>query len=174
MRPNLVPGFSFVHLSVITKVVYSSDRNVKEAEQVILQKKISQTRLIQEDESLKFTNLHDDPDHGRISGPQNFPSGAVETAAVASFIANEISEETVDAEGNVTVSDNYKGETASDLGKELLMLYEKSWFSDITIWIDGKPFQGHRAILCARSSYFSAMLNGRWAESIQEHITLQG
>nr|XP_056700722.1 BTB/POZ domain-containing protein 8 [Euleptes europaea] len=157
------------------QVVYSSDRNVKEAEQVILQKKVSKTRLTQEDESLKFTNLHDAQDHGRTCGHQYSSNGAIETATVtSSFIANEISEETVDAEGNVTVSDNFKAETASDLGKELLMLYEKSWFSDITIWIDGKPFQGHRAILCARSSYFSAMLSGSWAESSQEHITLQG
>ncbi|XP_075792642.1 BTB/POZ domain-containing protein 8 isoform X2 [Pelodiscus sinensis] len=31
-----------------------------------------------------------------------------------------------------------------------------------------------QAILCARSSYFAAMLSGSWAESSQEHITLQG
>ncbi|NXL24697.1 BTBD8 protein, partial [Setophaga kirtlandii] len=31
-----------------------------------------------------------------------------------------------------------------------------------------------RAILCARSGYFAAMLSGSWAESSQEHITLQG
>uniref|UniRef100_A0A8C4W1B8 BTB domain containing 8 n=1 Tax=Gopherus evgoodei TaxID=1825980 RepID=A0A8C4W1B8_9SAUR len=32
----------------------------------------------------------------------------------------------------------------------------------------------NKAILCARSSYFAAMLSGNWAESSQEHITLQG
>ncbi|XP_060088167.1 BTB/POZ domain-containing protein 8 [Heteronotia binoei] len=157
------------------EVVYSSDRNVKEAEQVILQKKVSKTRLTQEDESLKSTSLQDAQDRERTSGHQYSSNEAVETETVASsFIANEISEGTVDAEGNVTMSDNSKAETASALGKELLMLYKKSWFSDITIWVDGKRFHGHRAILCARSSYFSAMLNGSWAESSQEHITLQG
>ncbi|NXO04528.1 BTBD8 protein, partial [Rhinopomastus cyanomelas] len=35
-------------------------------------------------------------------------------------------------------------------------------------------FSSLRAILCARSSYFAAMLSGSWAESSQKHITLQG
>lgn len=89
--------------------MYSSDRNVKEAEQVILQKKVSKTRLTQEDERLKFTSLQDAQDHERTTGHQYSTNGAVETETVASsFMANEISEETVDAEGNVTVSGEVK------------------------------------------------------------------
>ncbi|NXT68869.1 BTBD8 protein, partial [Chaetops frenatus] len=65
-------------------------------------------------------------------------------------------------------------ETASILGEDLLMLYKKCCCPDINICIEGKDFQAHRAILCARSSYFAAMLSGSWAESSQEHITLQG
>ncbi|XP_053103979.1 BTB/POZ domain-containing protein 8 isoform X2 [Hemicordylus capensis] len=111
----------------------------------------------------------------RTSGHQYSSDGAIEAeTAVSPFIANEIPEEAVDADGSVTVSGDSKVETASDLGKDLLTIYKKSWFTDITIWIDGKQFQVHRAILCARSSYFAAMLNGSWAESSQEHITLQG
>ncbi|XP_037682582.1 BTB/POZ domain-containing protein 8 isoform X2 [Choloepus didactylus] len=45
---------------------------------------------------------------------------------------------------------------------------------DIDIYVDGKSFKAHRAILIARSSYFAAMLCGCWAESSQEYITLQG
>ncbi|NXL55918.1 BTBD8 protein, partial [Chordeiles acutipennis] len=65
-------------------------------------------------------------------------------------------------------------ETASELGEDLMMLYKKCCCPDINICIEGKDFQAHRAILCARSSYFAAMLSGSWAESSQEHITLQG
>ncbi|NXX18944.1 BTBD8 protein, partial [Podargus strigoides] len=65
-------------------------------------------------------------------------------------------------------------ETASALGEDLMMLYKKCCCPDINICIEGKDFQAHRAILCARSSYFAAMLSGSWAESSQEHITLQG
>ncbi|NWS40384.1 BTBD8 protein, partial [Probosciger aterrimus] len=65
-------------------------------------------------------------------------------------------------------------ETASVLGEDLMMLYKKCCCSDINICIEGKEFQAHRAILCARSSYFAAMLSGSWAESSQERITLQG
>lgn len=42
------------------------------------------------------------------------------------------------------VPDDSKIETASCLGKDLLMLCKKSWFSDLTIWIDRKQFQVHR------------------------------
>ncbi|NXW29232.1 BTBD8 protein, partial [Phaetusa simplex] len=65
-------------------------------------------------------------------------------------------------------------EAASVLGEDLMMLYKKCYCPDINICVEGKVFQAHRAILCARSSYFAAMLSGSWAESSQEHITLQG
>ncbi|NXK66972.1 BTBD8 protein, partial [Sylvietta virens] len=65
-------------------------------------------------------------------------------------------------------------ETASVLGEDLLVLYKKCCCPDINICVEGKDFQAHRALLCARSSYFAAMLSGNWAESSQEHITLQG
>ncbi|NXR17798.1 BTBD8 protein, partial [Cinclus mexicanus] len=65
-------------------------------------------------------------------------------------------------------------ETASVLGEDLLRLYKKCCCPDINIRVEGKDFQAHRAILCARSGYFAAMLSGSWAESSQEHITLQG
>ncbi|XP_062992487.1 BTB/POZ domain-containing protein 8 [Elgaria multicarinata webbii] len=176
---NLEP-FEF---KTFLQVVYSSDRNIKEAEQEVLKKKLSKPRLTKEDESLQVSHLQNGQisaaqcleNHERPPGYQYSSNGAVETeTATAAFIANEIPEEAVDAKGNVTVSVDSEIETASNLGKDLLMIYKKSWFSDINIWIDGKPFKVHRAILCARSSYFAAMLNGSWAESSQEHITLQG
>uniref|UniRef100_A0A6J0UQ31 BTB/POZ domain-containing protein 8 n=1 Tax=Pogona vitticeps TaxID=103695 RepID=A0A6J0UQ31_9SAUR len=161
------------------QIVYSSDGNIKEAKQEIFEKGVSKLRFTKEDESLQVSHLESGQmpaelcleNHERTLGHQYALNSAVETESAAfPFIANEIPEEAVDAEGNRTMSVN----SASDLGKDLLMLYKKSWFSDINIWIDGKQFQVHRAILCARSSYFAAMLNGSWAESSQEHISLQG
>nr|XP_028588617.1 AP2-interacting clathrin-endocytosis protein isoform X4 [Podarcis muralis] len=180
---NLEPS----EFKTFLQVVYSSG-NVKESEQAILKKEISKPSSTKEHESVDVSNLQNGElfagqcleNHERTSGYQYSLSGALETEAAASpFIANEIPGEeaaaaAVDAEGNAVVSDDSKIETASCLGKDLLMLCKKSWFSDLTIWIDRKQFQVHRAILCARSCYFAAMLNGSWAESSQEHITLQG
>ncbi|XP_036610906.1 BTB/POZ domain-containing protein 8 isoform X2 [Trichosurus vulpecula] len=70
--------------------------------------------------------------------------------------------------------DNSDLEPASELGEDLLKLYRKHCCPDIDICVDGKSFQAHRAILCARSRYFAAMLSGCWAESSQERVTLQG
>ncbi|KAM3838953.1 BTB/POZ domain-containing protein 8 [Vipera latastei] len=161
------------------QAAYSSDRSITEEEQEILKKKVSTPELAEKNEKLKVGGpCSDQICTGQRLGNQErtsdhhwiFCKTAVETECAApSFSASDMPTEAVDAEGEVTMS-----EIASGLGKDLLMLYQNSWFSDINIWIDGKPFEVHRAILCARSSYFSTMLNGSWAESSQEHITLQG
>ncbi|XP_066412141.1 BTB/POZ domain-containing protein 8-like [Molothrus aeneus] len=106
---------------------------------------------------------------------QNTPSGAVQKGVPGLVgIEEEIPEAVIDAESNKAAAGNSKVETASVLGEDLLMLYKKCCCPDINICVEGKNFQAHRAILCARSSYFAAMLSGSWAESSQEHITLQG
>ncbi|XP_012585511.1 PREDICTED: BTB/POZ domain-containing protein 8 [Condylura cristata] len=74
----------------------------------------------------------------------------------------------------VQLLDNHDLEPASELGEDLLKLYMKPCCPDIDIYVDGKSFKAHRAILSARSCYFAAMLSGCWAESSQEYITLQG
>uniref|UniRef100_A0A3B1K0X9 BTB domain containing 8 n=1 Tax=Astyanax mexicanus TaxID=7994 RepID=A0A3B1K0X9_ASTMX len=63
---------------------------------------------------------------------------------------------------------------ASGLGADLLALYEKGEASDISIQVGERVFSAHRAILCARSQYFRAMLCGSWMESSRQCITLQG
>ncbi|XP_028300190.1 AP2-interacting clathrin-endocytosis protein isoform X2 [Gouania willdenowi] len=65
-------------------------------------------------------------------------------------------------------------EPASRLGQELLSLYQRREQCDITIQVAEQVFSCHRAILCARSQYFRAMLSGSWMESSQHCITLQG
>ncbi|XP_070602660.1 BTB/POZ domain-containing protein 8 isoform X2 [Erythrolamprus reginae] len=161
------------------QAAYSSDRIITEEEQEILNKKVSAPELAKANEELKVGCLHNDQicteqrlgNHERTSDHHwIFCKPAVERECTEpTFSTSDVPTEAIDAEGEVTMS-----EIASGLGKDLLVLYQNSWFSDINIWIDGKPFEVHRAILCARSSYFSAMLNGSWAESSQEHITLQG
>ncbi|XP_076134541.1 BTB/POZ domain-containing protein 8 [Alosa pseudoharengus] len=65
-------------------------------------------------------------------------------------------------------------EPASGLGGDLLALYESGEACDITIQVGEKHFSAHRAVLCARSQYFRAMLCGSWMESSRQSITLQG
>ncbi|XP_026119272.1 AP2-interacting clathrin-endocytosis protein isoform X1 [Carassius auratus] len=65
-------------------------------------------------------------------------------------------------------------EPASGLGADLLALYQRADMSDISIQVADRVFSAHRAILCARSEYFRAMLCGSWMESLCQCITLQG
>uniref|UniRef100_UPI0037E740BA BTB/POZ domain-containing protein 8 n=1 Tax=Semicossyphus pulcher TaxID=241346 RepID=UPI0037E740BA len=65
-------------------------------------------------------------------------------------------------------------EPASGLGADLLELYQRGEQCDITIQVAEQIFSCHRAILCARSQYFRAMLSGSWMESSRQCITLQG
>ncbi|KAM3619149.1 uncharacterized protein V6R79_003736 [Siganus canaliculatus] len=65
-------------------------------------------------------------------------------------------------------------EPASGLGADLLDLYQRGEQCDITIQVAEQVFSCHRAILCARSQYFRAMLSGSWMESCRHCITLQG
>ncbi|KFW79301.1 BTB/POZ domain-containing protein 8, partial [Manacus vitellinus] len=129
------------------RLVYSSDKNLKEAEELAMMKKVLEPKLIHENNIATLQNTQTNVNYLRESKKppveQNSPS-------------------------------NSRLETASVLGEDLMMLYKKCCCPDINICIEGKDFQAHRAILCARSSYFAAMLSGSWAESSQEHITLQG
>ncbi|XP_042272147.1 AP2-interacting clathrin-endocytosis protein isoform X1 [Thunnus maccoyii] len=73
-----------------------------------------------------------------------------------------------------TDSDAVVLEPASGLGADLLDLYQRGEQCDITIQVAEQVFSCHRAILCARSQYFRAMLSGSWMESSRQCITLQG
>ncbi|KAL7891137.1 hypothetical protein AOLI_G00006130 [Acnodon oligacanthus] len=71
-------------------------------------------------------------------------------------------------------ADSVHLEPASGFGADLLALYERGEASDISIQVGERVFSAHRAILCARSQYFRAMLCGSWMESSRQCITLQG
>ncbi|XP_061859621.1 BTB/POZ domain-containing protein 8 isoform X3 [Colius striatus] len=161
------------------RLVYSSDKNLQEAEELAMMKKVSQPKLLLENNITALENIQINVsclgDGKRTAIDQNAPSETVQEEAACLFCVEEdIPEVVVDAESNEGTADNSKLETVSALGEDLVMLYKKCCFPDICICIDGKYFQAHRAILCARSSYFAAMLSGSWAESSQEHISLQG
>ncbi|KAJ7411122.1 hypothetical protein BTVI_51009 [Pitangus sulphuratus] len=162
------------------RLVYSSDKNLKEAEELAMMKKVLEPKLIHENNITTLqnsqTNVNCLRESKKTPVEQNTPSGAVpaQKEVACSSCVEEVPEAVVDVESNEDTAGNSRLETASVLGEDLMMLYKKCCCPDINICIEGKDFQAHRAILCARSSYFAAMLSGSWAESSQEHITLQG
>jgi len=54
--------------------------------------------------------------------------------------------------------------------RHLRTLYESKVFSDLTVVVGDKRFAVHKAILCARSSMFSAMFSGRYKEGFQTEV----
>ncbi|XP_053928474.1 BTB/POZ domain-containing protein 8 isoform X3 [Cuculus canorus] len=161
------------------RLVYSSDKNLTEAKDLAVIKKLLEPKLMQEDNIAAHqstqTNVNSLEDGKKTPAYQSTPSGAVQKeVACSSCIEEGIPEAVVDAESSEAAAGNSTLETASVLGENLLMLYKKCCCPDITLCVEGKHFQAHRAILCARSRYFAAMLNGSWAESSQERVTLRG
>ncbi|RMC08495.1 hypothetical protein DUI87_14740 [Hirundo rustica rustica] len=165
-------GVEPAELREFLRILYSSDINLNETEELFMNKiQESNTTILQKAQK----NVNCLGQSRRTPVDQNTPSGAVQKEVVClSGIEEEIPEAITDAESVEAAAGNSKVETASVLGQDLLMLYKKCCCPDINICVEGKDFQAHRAILCARSSYFAAMLSGSWAESSQEHITLQG
>ncbi|XP_047923063.1 BTB/POZ domain-containing protein 8 isoform X3 [Anser cygnoides] len=163
----------------VGRLVYSSDKNLQESEELAMMKKVLEPKLMQENNIAALQNTQTDVnclgDDESTAAEQNAPGGAVqEEVAYVSCIEEEISEVAIDAESNKAMAGDSKLEAASVLGEDLVKLYKKHCCPDINICVEGHNFQAHRAILCARSRYFAAMLSGSWAESSQEHITLQG
>ncbi|XP_057285159.1 BTB/POZ domain-containing protein 8 isoform X1 [Pezoporus wallicus] len=161
------------------RLVYSSDKNLKEAEEPAMIKKVLEPKLVQEDNTATLQNTQTNAsclgDSIKPPVDQDASSGAGQKEVASSpCIEQELPAVVSDAESNKATAGNSKLETASVLGEDLMMLYKKCCCPDINICVEGKEFQAHRAILCARSSYFAAMLSGSWAESSQERITLQG
>lgn len=135
-------------------IVYSSNRNIKNYEEEILSKMKMESGIPQKKLDFSFQKHKNSSDF--------------------SLQKHEIPEDVSDKDESLISNDNYDLEPASELGEDLLKLYVKRCCPDIDIYVDGKSFKAHRAILSARSTYFAAMLSGCWAETSQEYITLQG
>ncbi|XP_051986704.1 BTB/POZ domain-containing protein 8 [Xyrauchen texanus] len=102
-------------------------------------------------------------------------NSALNTHNGHSSVVNGTSEDSHDIESKVSsvrVSEHL--EPATGLGADLLTLFQRGDMSDISIQVADRVFSAHRAILCARSQYFRAMLCGSWMESLRHCITLQG
>ncbi|XP_058394491.1 BTB/POZ domain-containing protein 8 isoform X2 [Diceros bicornis minor] len=151
----------------LVRIVYSSNRNIKNCEEEILRKKIVESGVPQKKHDFTFEKRAD-------NGGRSSTEFLGKKSSDSSFLKCEIPEDICDGEDNLISTDNYDLDPASELGEDLLKLYLRHCCPDIDIYVDGKSFKAHRAILSARSSYFAAMLSGCWSESSQEHITLQG
>ncbi|XP_065764884.1 BTB/POZ domain-containing protein 8 isoform X4 [Muntiacus reevesi] len=159
-------NFEASEFRTFLQIVYSSNRNIKNYEEEILRKKIVESGVPQKKCDFSVGNCTDND--RRLS--VEFLS---KRSSDNSLLKHEIPKDINSKEENVISTDIYDLEPASELGEDLLKLYVKHCCPDIDIYVDGKSFKAHRAILSARSSYFAAMLSGCWAESSQECITLQ-
>ncbi|XP_077268860.1 speckle-type POZ protein B-like [Temnothorax americanus] len=54
-----------------------------------------------------------------------------------------------------------------------LLLFENPEFSDITVCVDGRKIQAHKAILVAQSHYFSRMLKSEMSETQNNYVTIE-
>ncbi|XP_068949943.1 BTB/POZ domain-containing protein 8-like isoform X1 [Petaurus breviceps papuanus] len=167
--PVCVENFEPSEFRTFLHVVYSSDRNIKNYEEEILRKKVHGDRLQKETLSADVNSGK----YAKSEGCSATPQSSLTKLRDGSLVC-EVPEEISDNGDHSDFIDNSDLEPASELGEDLLKLYKKHCCPDIDICVDGKSFRAHRAILCARSHYFAAMLSGCWAESSQEHITLQG
>ncbi|XP_029416349.1 AP2-interacting clathrin-endocytosis protein isoform X2 [Nannospalax galili] len=136
------------------QTIYSSNMSIKNYEEEILKRITLESVMSQKKLDFSFQDC--------------------KSASECSLEKHEVPKDVTDSDDSFIYSDHYDLEPASELGEELLKLYVKCCCPDIDIYVDGKTFNAHRAILSARSSYFAAMLSGCWAESSQECITLQG
>ncbi|KAF4021591.1 hypothetical protein G4228_013384 [Cervus hanglu yarkandensis] len=161
-----VENFEASEFKTFLQIVYSSNRNIKNYEEEILRKKIVESGVPQKKCDFSVGNCTDND--RRLS--VEFLS---KRSSDNSLLKHEIPKDINSKEENVISTDIYDLEPASELGEDLLKLYVQHCCPDIDIYVDGKSFKAHRAILSARSSYFAAMLSGCWAESSQEYITLR-
>ncbi|XP_021545981.2 BTB/POZ domain-containing protein 8 [Neomonachus schauinslandi] len=167
LEPIAVENFEASEFRKFLQIVYSSNRSLKNYEEEILRKKIVERGVPQERYDFSFGKCTDNDGRSSVEFLDK-------KSSPCSLLKHEVPENISDGEDNLISTDNCDLDPASELGEDLLKLYVKHYCPDIDIYVDGKSFKAHRAILSARSSYFAAMLSGCWAESSQEYITLQG
>ncbi|XP_053326209.1 BTB/POZ domain-containing protein 8 isoform X2 [Spea bombifrons] len=160
---NTLANVEASEIQAFLKIVYSSHYKVKETEESILGSI--------DNEWLKSTQEHNDDLKSSIHD-ENL--SAVDKDGKRLLSIKDVEKCPVESGNKTETQDHFELEAASELGNDLLCLFLHSWCSDITIQTEDKQFLAHRAILCARSSYFAAMLSGCWAESSQDLIQIRG
>ncbi|XP_059839869.1 BTB/POZ domain-containing protein 8 isoform X1 [Hypanus sabinus] len=166
--------------------VYTADGKVNQLEEEMLLSSEQDGMRLSEGHSQSFGDLDKnkmcngkDTEDGKVPAAPDDTSEEIEMLT-SSLLEDDMPEGIFDVpeelqEKDVTVDGGDPiPEPASVLGADLLSLYKEGSCSDITLHVENKVFRVHRAILCARSSYFAAMLSGNWAESSQKSITLAG
>ncbi|KAG9483164.1 hypothetical protein GDO78_009225 [Eleutherodactylus coqui] len=143
-------------MQAFLKVVYSSPWSVKEREGHILQMAKDHSKLNPEHNHDVCSNM----DSATLSAAENGNTTA--------------SKEYIQTEENDNFDELSGSEPSADLGKDLLSLFKQSIATDLNIQVEETHFHVHRAILCARSSYFAAMLSGYWAETSRDLIKIEG
>uniref|UniRef100_UPI00398EF487 BTB/POZ domain-containing protein 8 isoform X2 n=1 Tax=Pristiophorus japonicus TaxID=55135 RepID=UPI00398EF487 len=172
--------------------VYTANRKVSHLEEELLLNKEHNGARLTEDHNLSINsaNFHNvvmcngkGVDGNMPSSwplPDDGSSGLNEEMLTSSLLEDDMPDgmfdmlEDIEEKCETVFEDDPTPEPASVLGADLLSLYKEGCSPDITLLVENRIFQAHRAILCARSSYFTAMLSGNWAESFQKSITLAG
>ncbi|KAM5148179.1 BTB/POZ domain-containing protein 8 isoform 3-T3 [Mantella aurantiaca] len=149
VEPTEIKGF--------LKIVYSSLWSTIEREDHILE--------IIKEKSVVDQDQNDD----KCSNLQGYLPSTEENT---DFAINKSPDQNTCSEENHNSEEGYYSDPPSDLGKDLLSLFRSSRCTDVIIQIEDKCFHAHRAILCARSSYFAAMLSGCWVETSQDLIQI--
>ncbi|XP_075689335.1 BTB/POZ domain-containing protein 8 isoform X2 [Rhinoderma darwinii] len=147
-------------MQAFLKVIYTSPWNVKEREDHILQ-------MVKDQSNLNPEYVHD-----ICSNVESLTLSGVENENIP--MSKEFVVRKIQTEENHNYDDLSGSETSSDLGKDLLSVFKQSHAADVIIQVEETRFRVHRAILCARSSYFAAMLSGCWAETSRDLIKIQG
>ncbi|XP_067846019.1 BTB/POZ domain-containing protein 8 isoform X2 [Heptranchias perlo] len=188
-----VENFKPLEFKYFLRQVYTADRKVSHLEEeILLTQEHNRTRLT-EDDHLPFNSdlFHNveicsgkGVDDRSIPSKQPPPDDGTlevnEEMLTSSLLEDDMPEgmfdlpEETEEKYEIVSGDYPTPEPASVLGADLLAVYKEGCCPDITLYVENRVFQVHRAILCARSSYFAAMLSGNWAESFQKSITLTG
>ncbi|XP_069795310.1 BTB/POZ domain-containing protein 8 isoform X3 [Narcine bancroftii] len=181
-----VENFKPSQFKYFMQQVYTADGKVNQLEESLLLSNEQIGMGLTEDHNL-FFNYFDKvkmcsekgEDGDRPAAPGDGTTDEIEMLT-SSLLEDDMPEgmfdvpEEIEEKDQTPSGDDPTPEPASVLGADLLSLFKEGYCSDITLHVETKVFQVHRAILCARSSYFAAMLSGNWAESSQKSITLSG
>ncbi|XP_073499289.1 BTB/POZ domain-containing protein 8 [Phyllobates terribilis] len=158
-NPFTVQNVEPSEMQTFLQLLYSSPWKVKDREDHILQ-------MVKDQPQLNPEHNHD------ICDGKCTTHSTVENDNVP--MSNDFVAERMDTEENHNYDDVTGNEASSDLGKDLLSLFKQSFASDVAIQVEETAFHAHRAVLCARSTYFAAMLSGYWAETSRDLIKIEG
>ncbi|XP_055497377.1 BTB/POZ domain-containing protein 8 isoform X2 [Leucoraja erinacea] len=187
--PSIVPVESFrpSQFKYFLQQIYTADGKVNQLEEELLLSNDQNGMRLTEGHNLSLSDFEKVKmcngkaiEGGKVpAAPNDSAAGEIEMLT-SSLLEDDMPEgmfdvpEEMEEKDQVPFVDDPTPEPASTLGADLLSLYQEGCCSDITLHVENKVFQVHRAILCARSSYFAAMLSGNWVESSQKSITLTG